>query len=237
MVIAGGDGSARGAPTGSRPPGHNMPVARAVSPDAPRQAKRPDVAAMPGQTEEGRKVSPFRGRVVGGGLALWCGMVSLSLSTVVLLAVLSRHFHHQGFTGLSSLFGLLFVASLIPSGIPLRAAALIGDGATPPVFSARTLAPAALGGLILSPLLGYLLGLPVLAVALIVLQVLLAFPLGVRRGGLIAFRRFTALGANMFLEAACASRWDVSPASSGGPPVSLPGWPSPRWSHLQPFRP
>lgn len=128
-------------------------------------------------------------------------MFSLGVSTVVLLAVLSHHFRHQGFAGLSTLFGLLFIASLIPSGIPLRAAALIADGAAPPNFTVRTLAPAAIAGLILSPLLGYALDLPMLAILLIVVQVLLAFPLGVRRGALIASHRFTALGANMLSEA------------------------------------
>ncbi len=139
--------------------------------------------------------------MAGGGIVLWCGTVSLSLSTVLLLAVLSRHLHHQGFAGLSTLFGLMFIASLIPSGIPLRAAALISDGEPPPSFTARRLTPAFLAGMIASPVLGYALGLPFLAVALLVVQVLISFPLGVRRGALIALRRFTALGGNMMIEA------------------------------------
>jgi hypothetical protein len=146
--------------------------------------------------------SSIGGGTAGGGVMLWIGMVSVSLSTVVLLAVLSRQLHHQGFARLSTLFGLLFIASLIPSGIPLRAASLIADGDAPPRFTARSLFPAALAGLAVSPLLGLALGLPVFSVALVVVQVLLAFPLSVRRGSLIAVRRFTALGANMLVEAA-----------------------------------
>jgi len=134
-------------------------------------------------------------------MILWFGMVSLSLSTAVLLAVLSRHLHHQGFAGLSTLFGLLFIASLIPSGIPLRAASLIADGEAPPNFTGKSLIPAAVVGLGISPLLGMALGLPTLAVALVALQVLLAFPLAVRRGALIAFGRFTFLGINILIEA------------------------------------
>ena len=61
-----------------------------------------------------------RGRTTVGGVLLWGGTVSIGVSTVVVLAALSRHLHHQGFAGLATLFGLFFVASLIPSGIPLR---------------------------------------------------------------------------------------------------------------------
>lgn len=140
-------------------------------------------------------------QVARAGALVWCGMVALGLSTVILLAVLSRHLHQQGFAGLSAVFGLLFIASLIPSGIPLRSAALIADGAPPPRITRKIVIPSLLAGTAISPLLGYLLGLPTLSVALIVAQVLLSFPLAIRRGGLIAFHRFTALGANMLLEA------------------------------------
>jgi hypothetical protein len=154
--------------------------------------------------EEGQGVVaglPPAGSVAGGGLLLWAGMVAVSVSTVVLLAVLSHHLHKQGFAGLSALFGVLFIASLIPSGIPLRAASLIADGSAPPDFTMRRLAPAGLVGLVIAPLLGLALGLPVVAMMLLVVQVLLAFPLGVRRGSLIAFHRFATLGVNMLIEA------------------------------------
>ena len=140
-------------------------------------------------------------QVARGGALVWCGMVALGLSTVILLAVLSRQLHQQGFAGLSAVFGLLFIASLIPSGIPLRSAALIADGAPPPRITRKIVIPSLLAGAAISPLLGYLLGLPTLSVTLIVAQVLLSFPLAIRRGGLIAFHRFTALGTNMLLEA------------------------------------
>ncbi len=182
---------------------------------------------------------------------LWCGMISVSVSTVVLLAVLSRQLHHQGFTGLSTLFGLLFIASLIPSGIPLRAASLIADGDAPPQFTVRTLRPAALAGLAISPLLGYSLGLPVVAVALIVLQVLLAFPLSVRRGSLIVFGRFTYLGSNMLVEAALRIAfgslggllWGITGLVAGlavatlGALVILPAAPTMLAKHSRPLTP
>lgn len=156
------------------------------------------------ETEAGSAAAlPHEKGLAGGGALLWCGMVSLGLSTVVLLAVLSRHLHAQGFVRLSTVFGVLFIASLIPSGIPFRAAALIADGSAPPNYSRRNLAPWILAGLAISPLLSYLLGLSILAVALIVAQVAVAFPLAVRRGALIAFRRFTALGTNLLIEATC----------------------------------
>jgi hypothetical protein len=210
--------------------------------------------AVDGVTEPQRGDSvamSLGGATAGGGVMLWCGMVSVSLSTVVLLAVLSRQLHHQGFAGLSTLFGLLFIASLIPSGIPLRAASLIADGDAPPRFTVKTLWPAALAGLAISPLLGYALGLPVVAVALIVLQVLLAFPLAVRRGSLIAFHRFTALGANMLVEAAlrialgCLAGllWSITGLVAGlavatlGALVILPAPPATLAKHSRPLTP
>src|SRR5271157_5007147 len=45
-------------------------------------------------------------RVTTGGLLFWGGTVSVGLSTAVLLAVNSRHLHHQGFASLSTLIGL-----------------------------------------------------------------------------------------------------------------------------------
>ncbi len=133
---------------------------------------------------------------------LWGGTVSIGFSTVVLLAVLSRHFHHGGFARLSTLFGLFFVASLIPSGLPLRAAALAVDGAPPMRMTARGMALCVAAGAVVSPLIAYLLHLPVIAVLCVSAQVVLAIPLSMRRGLLIAAHRFDAMGGNQFLESA-----------------------------------
>jgi hypothetical protein len=131
----------------------------------------------------------------------WGGTVALGVSTVVLLAVLSRHLHHEGFAGLSALLGLLFVASLIPSGVPLRAAALAADGHPPPRMTIKVFVLFAVPGIAVSPLIAYVLHVPVLAVDLIVAQVIAAIPLAIRRGAFIADHRFTALGVNIFIEA------------------------------------
>ena len=142
-----------------------------------------------------------RSRATAGGLLLWAGTTSIGASTVLILAVLSRH-HHEGFSGLSTLFSLFFIASLIPAGVPLRAAALAADGAQPPWMTARHLGALVLGGIVVSPLVASVLHLPVPAVGFVSAQVIVAIQLAIRRGPLIAARRFSALGGNLFLEAA-----------------------------------
>src|SRR5271169_3766586 len=108
-----------------------QPVPRASGPIGPRREVHPqDWPASPDAIGVATDAQP-RGRTTVGGLLLWGGTVSIGVSTVILLAVLSRHLHQEGFTGLSTLFGLFFIASLIPSGVPLRAAALEVDGAPP----------------------------------------------------------------------------------------------------------
>ncbi|MGO9185354.1 hypothetical protein [Mycobacterium sp.] len=126
--------------------------------------------------------------------------MSIGASTVIVLAVVSRHLHTGGFAGLSTLFGLFFVASLIPSGIPPRAAALEVDGAPPMRVTGAQYAMMMVAGAALSPTIAWGLRLPVLAVAFVSLQVIVAIPLAVRWGSLIAARRFDAMGRNLFLE-------------------------------------
>jgi hypothetical protein len=139
-------------------------------------------------------------RVTAGGVLLWGGTVAVGLSTVVLLAVLSHRLHRQGFTGLSTLFALFFIASLIPSGVPLRAAALEVDGAPPMRMRAVHVVALAAVGVVVCPPLAYALKLPVLAVLVVWAQVMIAIPLSIRRGSLLASRRFDAMGGNLLLE-------------------------------------
>ena len=143
--------------------------------------------------------SPRAGATTGG-LLLWAGTTSIGVSTVIILAVLSHHYRH-GYSGLSTLFSLFFLASLIPSGVPLRAAALAVDGAKPPRLTATHLTSLILAGVIVTPAVAFALHLPVLAVVFVWGQVIVAIHLAIRRGPLIASRRFSALGANLFLEA------------------------------------
>jgi len=166
-------------------PGQKLPAR-----DAPISA---DLIDMPPGAE-------VRGRITIGGLLLWGGTVSIGLSTVILLAVLSHHLHARGFAGLSTLFGLYFIASLIPSGVPLRAAALEVDGAPPMRLTAMHVALLVVAGVLISPLVAYGLHLPLVAVLFVAAQVILAIPLAIRRGSLIAAHRFTAMGGNLFLE-------------------------------------
>jgi hypothetical protein len=164
-----------------------------AAPESPREEAHP-------ATHVTSSEPPTRLRVTAGGLLLWGGTVSIGLSTVVLLAVLSRHLHHEGFAGLSTLFGLFFVASLIPSGFPLRAAALAVDGAKQMRMTVRHTLLLALSGAAISPLVAYLLHLPLLAVLFVAAQIVVAIPLAIKRGSLIAAQRFDAMGANQFLE-------------------------------------
>jgi len=164
-----------------------------------------------------------RRRVTTGGLLLWGGTISIGFSTVVLLALLSRHLHYEGFTGLSTLFGLFFVASLIPSGFPLRAAALAVDGAEPIRYTLVHVAILVAAGVVISPAIAYALHLPVVAVLFVSAQILVAIPLAIRRGSLIAAHRFDAMGGNLFLEggtriavgAALGLLWGLDGLSAG----------------------
>ena len=166
-----------------------------------------------------------------GGLLFWAGTSAIGVSTVLLLALFSRH-HREGFSGLSTLFALFFVASLIPSGVPLRSAALAIDGAESPRMTATQLGSLVLAGIILSPLVAYLLHLPVLAVGFVAAQVIVAIHLAIRRGPLIAARRFPALGGNLFLESAarvvlCASAgllWGLIGISAGLTAATAVAW-------------
>ena len=163
-------------------------------------------------------------KITAGGVLLWGGTVAIGVSTVVLLAVLSRHLHHQGFTGLSTLFGLFFVASLIPSGIPFRAAALAVDGAPPMRMTATHVGLLAAAGAAVSPIVAYALHLPVLAVLLVAAQVIVAIPLAIRRGSLIAAHRFDANGREPVPgERGRGSPSACSPVSPGASTASLLG--------------
>ena len=140
-----------------------------------------------------------RRSVASGGVILWGGTIAFGVSTALLLAVLSRH-HAVGLAALSALLGLSFVISLIPSGVQLRAAALVADGLAIPRVSARFLGTITVIGIAFSPVLSLVLRVPVLAVALVVAQLVLALPLAARRGALIGVHRFAALGCNMVIE-------------------------------------
>jgi hypothetical protein len=129
---------------------------------------------------------------------LWIGTLVLGLSTVVLLALLTRH---KSLAGVAALFGLSFVASLIPAGLQLRAAALVVDGGRLPRIAPRFLACFTVIGIAVAPGLALLLRLPVLAIVLVVVQVLIAIPLAISRGAWIGTHHFSALGTNMVIEA------------------------------------
>jgi len=58
----------------------------------------------------------------------------------------------------------------------------------------------AAAGAALSPILAWGLRLPTLAVACVAAQVIVAIPLSIRRGSLIALHKFGAIGGNLFLE-------------------------------------
>ena len=130
---------------------------------------------------------------------LWVGTLALGLSTVLLLALLTRH---KSLAGVATLLGLAFVGSLIPAGLQLRAAALVVDGGRLPRIAPRILACFAVIGIAVAPGLAVLLKLPVLSIVLVVVQVLIAIPLAISRGAWLGTHRFSALGTNMVIEAA-----------------------------------
>jgi hypothetical protein len=201
------------------PPGSS--VAESSEPAAPRPPDEP--AAHEGQdgvAEVSNEDGSTRGlrSVASGGAILWGGTVAFGASTAVLLAILSRH-HSVNFSALSALLGLSFVMALVPSGVQLRAAALVADGFAVPRMSARFLATVTAVGFALSPLLGLVLRVPAVAVGLIVIQLVVALPLAARCGGLIGAHRFEALGVNMVIESAVR----VGLGALGGLTLGIPG--------------
>lgn len=145
-------------------------------------------------------VKKVRTRLSVGGLLFWGGTVSIGLSTAIILAALSRHLHHEGFASLSTLVGLFFVASLIPSGVPLRSAALEVDGAPGITMTFRHYAALVIAGSAISPPIAIALHLPAFTVFCVAAQVIVAIPLANRRGLLIAVHRFDSMGLNLLLE-------------------------------------
>ena len=127
------------------------------------------------------------------------GTLALGLSTVLLLALLTRH---RSLAGVAALLGLSFVASLIPAGLQLRAAALVVDGGRRPRIAPRILVWFTVVGIAVSPALALLLKLPVLSIVCVVVQVLIAIPLAISRGAWLGTHDFSALGTNMVIEAA-----------------------------------
>jgi hypothetical protein len=144
---------------------------------------------------------PFRS-ASSGGAALWVGTLAYGGSTVALLAVLSRHSHRSSFSALAALLSLAFVVSLIPAGIQLRSASLVADGRPPPAMTLTQTILTAVVSLGLSPLFALLLHVPVLAAALVSVQMLVAIPLAAKQGALLALHRFRGLGVNLVVEGA-----------------------------------
>lgn len=174
-----------------------------------------------------------------GGAALWVGTLAYGGSTVALLAVLSRHSHQASFSGLAALLSLAFVVSLIPAGVQLRSASLVADGRPPPAMTLSQSILTAAASLAVSPLLAFLLHVPVLAAALVSVQMLIAIPLAAKQGALLGLNRFRGLGINLviegsarFLMGALAGRvWGVTGLAAGicaGTAVALFALPYPR---------
>ena len=135
-----------------------------------------------------------------GGALLWSGTIAYGGSTVALLAVLSRHSDRSEFTAVAAILSLSFVVSLIPAGIMLRSASLVADGRPPPLLRVRAAIVVTAVSVAISPFLAYLLHVPVLAAAIVTVQMVVGIPLSIRQGTLLGRRGFSALGVNLFLE-------------------------------------
>jgi hypothetical protein len=127
------------------------------------------------------------------------GTVIFGGSTVALLAVLSHH-HHTKFSALAALLSLGFVVSLLPAGVQLRSASLVADGRRLPKLTFGHAVVIGVVALAIAPLLAYLLHVPVVASALVSVQMLIFIPLAAKQGGLLAKQRFKVLGKNLVIE-------------------------------------
>ena len=179
-----------------------------------------EVTSSPGSAEWRRSI--------GGGFMLWVGTLAFGLSTVLLLALITRH---KSLASVAALLGLAFVASLIPAGLQLRTAALVVDGGRLPRIAPRILVLFTVVGVVVAPGLALLLKLPVLSILLVVVQVVIGIPLATSRGAWLGTHRFSALGTNMVIEAVA---WWAWVCLVGGSPASR-AWP--RGSRLQSLSP
>jgi hypothetical protein len=138
-----------------------------------------------------------RREVATGAGVLWVGTLLFGVSTVILLAALSRHQGKNGFVGLSALLGLAFAGSVLPAGLQLRSAALVADGRGMPKPSRGAMAGLVVAGVVLAPFGDRLLHVPPLAIILVLVQVLLAVRVAILRGALLGVQEFGALGVNL----------------------------------------
>ncbi|HTU37417.1 MAG TPA: glycosyltransferase family 2 protein [Acidimicrobiales bacterium] len=134
------------------------------------------------------------------GAVLWAGTMAYGGSTVALLAVLSRHASRTNFSAVAALLGLAFVVSLVPAGMTLRSASLVADGRPPPALTPASGFLITAVSLAISPLLAVLLHVPVLAAAIVTVQMVVAIPLAIRQGAVLGRRRFDTLGTNLIIE-------------------------------------
>jgi hypothetical protein len=170
---------------------------------------------------------------------MWLGTLAYGGSTVALLGVLSRHTHHSSFSSLAALLSLAFVVGLIPAGIQLRSASLVADGRSLPKMTNGQNVLTGVASLAVAPLFALLLHVPVVAAALVSVQMLIAIPLASKQGALLALGRFRRLGVNMVVEgsarflmgAVAGYAWGVTGLAAGicvGTAAALVALPNPR---------
>jgi len=141
-------------------------------------------------------------QTAGGALLLWLGLIAFGATTVVLLAVLSRRGGHGSFAGLSTLLGLAFACSLVPTGVLMRCAALVTDGQPLRRMAPSRAVAASLLCLGTSPIVAVGLRLPVLSVLFIACQLVAGVVLAWLQGAMLGQQRFAALGVNQLIEGA-----------------------------------
>ncbi len=144
--------------------------------------------------------APSEGRVAV--VAFWASVVAVASSSMVTVAVLSRHLAPGELAAVSGVLGLSFVCAVLPVAVQSVAGARRAAAVISTDLPWATLRPLGLAALLASPVLATALHLPVLAVALPVLQVVPALAVAVGRGELIAMARHRRLAVNHLVEAA-----------------------------------
>lgn len=131
----------------------------------------------------------------------WASVIAVPASTVATIVALSRHLPPGDLAKVSIVFSLSFVAAVLPMAAQAQAAA---DGAASGAVGRLQWQPirvVVIGFAIAAPVLARMLGLPLAAVLLPILQVLPAVALGAVRGELISRRAYRSAGVNQLVEA------------------------------------
>jgi len=131
----------------------------------------------------------------------WVCSLAIPLSSVLSIAVLSHVLGKGQLAVIAAIFGVSFVGSVLPIGIQARTAADAASFGSAAAIRWRPIYVGTVIWVVSSPLLAYVLHVPLLAMLSPAIGLIPSMAVGVGRGELIGQNRFVAAGANHLVEA------------------------------------